>query len=733
MKTRKRYVRAGAACLAAMLTIQGMTLPVAAGEEVKVRSNSQTQMSSDPEAVYVNNYGKVADQRTANFDSNWKFNLGDVENAQTANFDDSKWRQVSLPHDYSIEQDYSKSMEAESGYLPGGTGWYRKSFTIDKAAEGKEIRIDFGGVYMNASVWVNGEKLGTHPYGYTSFSFDITDYVKYGEENTIAVKVENKTPSSRWYSGSGIYRSVNLTITEKVHVDLEGTQITTENLKAEQGGTVNMDVRTQVVNDSENEQTVTLTHTVFPKDADESAAIGTVTTEAKTVASGESDEIEITLEAQSPALWSVDSPTLYTVRTEVKLGENTVDIYDTEYGFRYFDFDNNTGFSLNGQNTKLKGVCMHHDQGALGAKANARAIARQVEILKQMGCNTIRVTHNPAADELIQACNEQGMLVIDEAFDTWLYAKNGNSNDYAKWFNQTIDGDNQILGAGDGMTWAQFDLTAMVKRGYNAPSIIMWSLGNEVMEGISGGISNYPATAQKLVNWVKELDATRPMTTGDNKLKANWSEARSIGNTLDAAGGTVGFNYCSGAQYDSWHASQPEWKMYGSETASAINSRGIYSRINGGSQTSDKQLTSYDNSAVGWGSVASDAWYTTITRDYLAGEYVWTGFDYIGEPTPWNGTGAGSVGSWPAPKSSYFGIVDTAGFAKDSLLERKHLHRKQQRQVIPIRFTREKIRTEPSIRIFILPGRFRMRMEHWRPLRMTQMEISLKIQTDVPA
>lgn len=454
MKTRKRYVRAGAACLAALLTVQGMTLPVEAGEEVKVRSNSQTQMSSDPEAVYVSNYGKSTDQRTINFDSNWKFNLGDVENAQTANFDDSKWRQVSLPHDYSIEQDYSKSMEAESGYLPGGTGWYRKSFTIDKAAEGKEIRVDFSGVYMNASVWVNGEKLGTHPYGYTPFSFDITDYVKYGEENTIAVKVENKTPSSRWYSGSGIYRSVNLTMTEKVHVDLEGTQITTENLKAEQGGTVNMDVRTQVVNDSEDEQAVTLTHTVFPKGADESAAIGTVTTEAKTVASGESDEIEITLEAQSPALWSVDSPTLYTVRTEVKLGENTVDVYDTEYGFRYFDFDNNTGFSLNGQNTKLKGVCMHHDQGALGAKANARAIARQIEILKQMGCNAIRVTHNPAADELIQTCNEQGMLVIDEAFDTWLYAKNGNSNDYAKWFNQTIDGDNQILGAGDGMTWA---------------------------------------------------------------------------------------------------------------------------------------------------------------------------------------------------------------------------------------------------------------------------------------
>ena len=790
MKTRKRYVRAGAACLAALLTVQGMTLPVAAGEEVKVRSNSQTQMSSDPEAVYVSNYGKSTDQRTINFDSNWKFNLGDVENAQTANFDDSKWRQVSLPHDYSIEQDYSKSMEAESGYLPGGTGWYRKSFTIDKAAEGKEIRVDFSGVYMNASVWVNGEKLGTHPYGYTPFSFDITDYVKYGEENTIAVKVENKTPSSRWYSGSGIYRSVNLTMTEKVHVDLEGTQITTENLKAEQGGTVNMDVRTQVVNDSEDEQAVTLTHTVFPKGKDESAAIGTVTTEAKTVASGESDEIEITLEAQSPALWSVDSPTLYTVRTEVKLGENTVDVYDTEYGFRYFDFDNNTGFSLNGQNTKLKGVCMHHDQGALGAKANARAIARQIEILKQMGCNTIRVTHNPAADELIQACNEQGMLVIDEAFDTWLYAKNGNSNDYAKWFNQKIDGDNQILGAGDGMTWAQFDLTAMVKRGYNAPSIIMWSLGNEVMEGISGGVSNYPATAQQLVNWVKELDTTRPMTTGDNKLKANWSEAESIGNTLNAAGGTVGFNYCAGWQYDNWHKLHPEWLMYGSETASAINSRGIYNRINGGSQTSDKQLTSYDNSAVGWGSVASDAWYTTITRDYLAGEYVWTGFDYIGEPTPWNGTGAGSVGSWPAPKSSYFGIVDTAGFAKDSYyfyqsqwndqvhtlhvlpawnenvvykdnsgkvpvvvysdaasvelfftpaggerqsLGKKALHRKQQLQVIPIRFTREKIRTEPSIRIFILPGRFRMRMEHWRPLHMTQMEISLKIQTDVPA
>ena len=667
---KKRNLRGvGAMAMAAVLTLGMVPGTVyAAGPQIRVASDSDVQMSSDPEAVYVNSYSGT--ERSENFNDNWKFYLGDASGAEEPGFNDSSWDQVNLPHDYSIEQDYTTSGEAESGYLPGGTGWYRKNFTIDSSAEGKRIRIDFGGVYMNSTVWVNGHEVGTHPYGYTPFSYDITDYINYGGDNVITVKVDHQTPSSRWYSGSGIYRSVDLTIMDSVHVDLNGTKIETPNLETEAGGTVSTNVSTTVVNDSAEAQNVTLTHTVFPKDGDASDSIGSVTTEAVSVEAGSSAEIDATVPADNPQLWSTDNPALYTVRTEVKVGDTVVDTYDTEYGFRYFNFDTDTGFSLNGENMKLKGVCMHHDQGALGAEAWADAINRQVKILKEMGCNSIRVTHNPAADELIEACNEQGILVIDEAFDGWMYPKNGNSNDYSVWFNQTIGADNTILGAEEGMTWAQFDLTAMIKRGQNAPSIIMWSLGNEVQEGTAYGLNQTYADAQsKLIAWAQELDSTRLVTRGDNNVKGNTSgTAYNIMDSLAQSGGAVGLNYTNGGQYDAQHEASPDWPIYGSETASSVNSRGIYDRLGSGgaSQTADKYLTSYDNSAVGWGALASSAWYDVIQRDFVAGEYVWTGFDYIGEPTPWNGTSAGAVSSWPSPKNSYFGIIDTAGLPKDS-------------------------------------------------------------------
>ena len=663
--------RKGAAVVAAALAA-GMIIPsmaLAAGPSVKVGSDSGVQMSSDPEAVYVNNY--TGTTRSENFSENWKFYMGDASGAQDPGFNDSGWEQVNLPHDYSIEQEYTKSGEAESGYLLGGTGWYRKSFTLGSSAEGKQIRVDFGGVYMNATVWVNGTQVGTHPYGYTPFSFDITDYVNYGGENVITVKVDHQTPSSRWYSGSGIYRNVDLTVTDPVHVDLYGTKIETPNLAEEAGSTVNADITTTVANDSAEEKSVALTHTVFPKGGDASQSIGTVTTEAQTVAAGSTADIDAKVEVKNPTLWDTsDAPALYTVRTEVKVNGQVVDTYDTEYGFRYFEFDPGTGFSLNGENMKLKGVCMHHDQGALGAEAWESAIERQVRILKEMGCNSIRVTHNPASDELIEACNEQGILVIDEAFDGWMYPKNGNSNDYSVWFNQTIGAENEIIGAEEGMTWAQFDLSVMIRRGQNAPSIIMWSLGNEVQEGTAYGLNQtYMDTQSKLISWAQELDETRPVTRGDNNVKGNTSGmGYNIMNALSEAGGTAGLNYTVGSQYDAQHAASPDWCIYGSETASSINSRGVYDRLgNGETQTpADQKLTSYDNSRVGWGALASTAWYDVITRDFVAGEYVWTGFDYIGEPTPWNGTGTGAMGTWPSPKNSYFGIIDTAGLPKDS-------------------------------------------------------------------
>ena len=633
--------------------------------EDATRSDSTTQMSSTPEVVYSSAVDSKQN-RTSDFDANWKFMLSDSVQAQDPTFDDSAWQQVDLPHDYSITQKYSQSNEAESAYLPGGTGWYRKSFTIDRDLAGKRIAINFDGVYMNATVWFNGVKLGTHPYGYSPFSFDLTGNAKFGEENTIVVKVENRLPSSRWYSGSGIYRDVTLTVTDGVHVGNNGVAIKTPSLATQNGGDVTMNLTTKVANDTKAAANITLKQTVFPKGGKTDAAIGTVTTASKSIAAGASADVTSTITAASPKLWSIKNPNLYTVRTEVLNGGKVLDTYDTEYGFRWTGFDATSGFSLNGEKVKLKGVSMHHDQGSLGAVANRRAIERQVEILQKMGVNSIRTTHNPAAKALIDVCNEKGVLVVEEVFDMWNRSKNGNTEDYGKWFGQTIAGDNAVLGGDKDETWAKFDLTSTINRDRNAPSVIMWSLGNEMMEGISGSVSDFPATSAKLVAWTKAADSTRPMTHGDNKIKANWNESNTMGDNLTANGGVVGTNYSNGANYDKIRTDHPSWAIYGSETASAINSRGIYNRTTGGAQSSDKQLTSYDNSAVGWGAVASSAWYDVVQRDFVAGTYVWTGFDYLGEPTPWNGIGSGAVGSWPSPKNSYFGIVDTAGFPKDT-------------------------------------------------------------------
>ena len=633
--------------------------------EDATRSDSTTQMSSTPEVVYSSAVDSKQN-RTSDFDANWKFMLSDSVQAQDPAFDDSAWQQVDLPHDYSITQKYSQSNEAESAYLPGGTGWYRKSFTIDRDLAGKRIAINFDGVYMNATVWFNGVKLGTHPYGYSPFSFDLTGNAKFGGENTIVVKVENRLPSSRWYSGSGIYRDVTLTVTDGVHVGNNGVAIKTPSLATQNGGNVTMNLTTKVANDTEAAANITLKQTVFPKGGKTDAAIGTVTTASKSIAAGASADVTSTITAASPKLWSIKNPNLYTVRTEVLNGDTVLDTYDTEYGFRWTGFDAASGFSLNGEKVKLKGVSMHHDQGSLGAVANRRAIERQVEILQKMGVNSIRTTHNPAAKALIDVCNEKGVLVVEEVFDMWNRSKNGNTEDYGKWFGQAIAGDNAVLGGDKDETWAKFDLTSTINRDRNAPSVIMWSLGNEMMEGISGSVSGFPATSAKLVAWTKAADSTRPMTYGDNKIKANWNESNTMGDNLTANGGVVGTNYSDGANYDKIRTDHPSWAIYGSETASAINSRGIYNRTTGGAQSSDKQLTSYDNSAVGWGAVASSAWYDVVQRDFVAGTYVWTGFDYLGEPTPWNGTGSGAVGSWPSPKNSYFGIVDTAGFPKDT-------------------------------------------------------------------
>lgn len=626
----------------------------------EVRSQSSTQMSSEPELVYISTVDNPA-VRVQNFNENWKFYLGDASGADGEQFDDSAWKNVDLPHDYSIDQEYTTAGEAESGYKLGGIGWYRKNFKVDESLKGKSIRIDFDGVYMDSTVWINGHRLGNHPYGYSPFSYDITEYLRFGELNTIAVKVNHQTPSSRWYSGSGIGRDVDLVVTDPVHVERDGVVVTTPELAADKTN-VKTHLKTALTNRGVEAASVTVAQTVFPRGGTPDQQIAHVESVVTTIAAGKSATVEQDALAANPTLWTVDAPTLYTVRTEIKQNGKVVDTYDVDFGYRFFSFDADTGFSLNGQNMKLKGVCMHHDQGALGSVNTRDAIERQVKILKEMGCNSIRATHNPHSRELTEICDEQGMLLVLEMFDGWTAPKNDNRNDYARFFNQEM-GKSELIGSEATKKWAQFDLEQSMMRDINAPSVIMWSLGNEMTEGTSG-IGNFQQVQKNLIGWAKAVDATRPVTTGDNKMKDGKTDLNPAG--LAEADGIVGFNYMDANRYKDVHREHPDWKLYGSETASATNSRGVYTNKNNNSLDSNKLLTSYDKSAVSWGHRASRAWFDTINNDFLAGEYVWTGFDYLGEPTPSNGTNPGAQGSWPSPKNSYFGIIDTAGLPKDT-------------------------------------------------------------------
>lgn len=626
----------------------------------EVRSQSSTQMSSEPELVYISTVDNPA-LRVQNFNENWKFYLGDASGADGEQFDDSAWKNVDLPHDYSIDQEYTTAGEAESGYKLGGIGWYRKNFKVDESLKGKSIRIDFDGVYMDSTVWINGHRLGNHPYGYSPFSYDITEYLRFGELNTIAVKVNHQTPSSRWYSGSGIGRDVDLVVTDPVHVERDGVVVTTPELAADKTN-VKTHLKTVLTNKGVEAASVTVAQTVFPRGGTPDQQIAHVESAVTTIAAGKSATVEQDALAANPTLWTVDAPTLYTVRTEIKQNGKVVDTYDVDFGYRFFSFDADTGFSLNGQNMKLKGVCMHHDQGALGSVNTRDAIERQVKILKEMGCNSIRATHNPHSRELTEICDEQGMLLVLEMFDGWTAPKNDNRNDYARFFNQEM-GESELIGSEATKKWAQFDLEQSMMRDINAPSVIMWSLGNEMTEGTSG-IGNFQQVQKNLIGWAKAVDATRPVTTGDNKMKDGKTDLNPAG--LAEVDGIVGFNYMDANRYKDVHREHPDWKLYGSETASATNSRGVYTNKNNNSLDSNKLLTSYDKSAVSWGHRASRAWFDTINNDFLAGEYVWTGFDYLGEPTPSNGTNPGAQGSWPSPKNSYFGIIDTAGLPKDT-------------------------------------------------------------------
>lgn len=640
------------------------------------------QAPSEVETIPINSYS--GDARKVNFDENWKFNLGDVSGAEAAVFNDAAWRTLNLPHDFSIEQPYSGSgCEAESGWLPGGTGWYRKSFTVSSDwKNNKIVSIDFGGAYMETDVYLNGHKLGENKNGYNPFSFVLpAEYLNDTGENVIAVKVVNSVPSSRWYSGSGIYRSVNLTVTSPVHVARYGTYVTTEKGS---GSDWTVNVKTNVQNDTTSAANVTVEQAIYKLDGTTykktGPAVATDTSNPTSVNANATGEIAQTVSVSNPSLWNSwdrGRPDLYVLETTVKQDGTVVDTYETEFGFRTIEFTTDVGFKLNGEPTKLKGVCQHHDQGALGAEAWYRAMERQVEILMDMGCNSIRVTHNPADDGLIEICNRKGILIIDEAFDCWTKSKNTNSNDFARFFYTNIADDNTIVG-GEGRVWSQFVLETMVNRDKNAPCVIMYSLGNEILSGAADNDNpSYIQIIQDLVSWKEAIDLSRPVTMGDDSRWTAVSEdestntasnAKAFANTYLSKHGVIGFNYCHtrGGRDVMPTAHNNGWVLYGSETASHVNSRGVYNIKGSEALNSDKLLTSYDKSRVGWGDTAAGAWWYTIRFDYNMGEYVWTGFDYIGEPTPANGTTLGAGWNETAPKNSYFGIIDTNGIPKDN-------------------------------------------------------------------
>lgn len=656
--------------LLAVVLAASLCMPMLPAEHVKAATAGA--VFTDEEQIFVNDYGK---ERSTVINDSWKFHLGEISGASGRELNDADWDNVDLPHDFSITQDFTSSGEAESGFLPGGTGWYRKHFTLAESLNGKRIVLNFDGVYSHAAVYVNGTKVGEHHYGYTPFAFDITDYVSCdgSTDNVIAVQAVNNVPSSRWYSGSGIYRDVKLVVTNPVHVAWNGTYVTTPYIK-DQDTTVNTAVEVQ--NDGAEAAKITVRNSIFEKGGN--TVLGTAQTSADVPAGG-TVTVNTESDASGAKLWSVDEPNLYYVHTEILQGSTVLDAYDSEFGFKYYEFADNEGFKLNGEPLKINGVCMHHDQGALGAAAYHDAIYRQMSILKGMGVNTIRVTHNPGAEILVDICNELGLLVIEEAFDGWAWPKNGNVNDFSTHFTKNLTDDNHIIGGSSSMTWAEFAIKAMVKRDRNDASIILWSLGNEIQEGTADSSSwDWGAIADDLIQWTKEVDTAHPVTSGSNRRNLTDNIAP-VTQKVYGSGGVAGYNYGDIGSMNSLHTRYPV--LLWSETASAINSRGVYTDNSTGVYAVGGHLTSYDQSCVGWGKTAHDSMWPVLSNDWIAGECVWTGFDYIGEPTPWNGTGTGLHVNAPnrsiaAPNSSYFGIIETTGFPKDNF----YLYRSQWNQ-----------------------------------------------------
>lgn len=601
------------------------------------------------------------------FNFGWSFILGDSAEYAESLFDDSGWRPLHLPHDWSVEGEFSKENPSTpaGGALPGGVGWYRKHFPTPDAGR---VAVEFDGVFMNSTVYINGKAAGTRPYGYSSFSYDITSLLApVGKENVIAVRCDNSDqPNSRWYAGCGIYRNVRLVCTSGTNVEYNGTFITTpeEGKVAAQVSVESLEEGDFVlVNEIADPEGRTLAQSSRPFHIKESTAGTDSDGIMKTV-------VNDTIGVIGLKQWDIEDPKLYSVKSSIYKDKELKDSYITRFGLRSFDWDTDKGFFLNGRNLKLLGVCLHHDMGCLGSAVHRRALERQLSSLKEMGVNAVRTSHNPPAPELLELCDEMGILVLDEAMDMW--RKKKTQYDYSRFFDK----------------WHEKDIRDFVKRDRNHPCVFMWSVGNEILEQwdtSEDDLRNLSAEqANLLLNFMsslphyesaednpnilltkhmaavfKEMDPTRPVTAGCNETSPSNNLLRS--GALDV----YGFNYHTW-DYDKIREWYPDKPLFGSETASSLNSRGFYPQPSTlverlpqewwmTYETPHHQCSSYDACSAPWADLHEHAWMEVKTRDYMAGTFIWTGYDYLGEPTPY---------SWPS-RSSYFGIFDLAGFPKD--------------------------------------------------------------------
>ncbi|GIZ09593.1 beta-galactosidase GalB [Flavobacterium sp. UMI-01] len=571
-----------------------------------------------------------------NFNDSWKFFNAEAKGAEQVNFNDSKWRNLNLPHDWAIEGPFDEKYNARCGGLPfHGTGWYRKAFKMDKNAKGKVVRIEFEGAMYDAYVWVNGQLVGNRPNGYIGFEFDISTFLKYdGSDNIIAVRLKPQDLSSRWYPGAGIYRSVWLKIDEPIHVKQWGTYITTPTVTKEKATIQN---ETTVENKTNKEVLVKVKQEYFAPDG---KSVATVDEDLKIAANSKAISALYTV-IKNPKRWDTKNPHLYHAVTTISENGKVVDSYKTRFGLRSIAFTKD-GFFLNNEKVRFNGVCLHHDNGALGSAVYKRADERKLQIMKDMGTNAIRTSHNPPSREFLDLCDELGLLVLDESFDVWKMAKVPNG--YNVFFDQ----------------WAERDIKDMLYRDRNHPSIIMWSTGNEILE--QGDKKNGWRVAKMLNDYCKEVDRTRPTTMGMNNYSNPYDN--NFAQQVDIAG----VNY-KPSNYKEIRTNYPELPFYGSETSSCTSSRGVYHLpIEKYDTHPSLHVTSYDIIGPSWAYPPDIEFHFQELNPNVMGEFIWTGFDYLGEPTPYGGkdnsTNGYWNGHWPS-KSSYFGAVDLCGFPKD--------------------------------------------------------------------